>query len=129
VWSVSSILPLAQVRTLDEVFDQSMARTSKLRQPRSDAGRLSVEAELRERPMRREFSNRAVGLEDADDERIGHDLALTGKASLRLKEFEATRTHHFRDDDRLIRIEHARLNFGVSRENDRNLLLDLDASH
>ncbi len=28
VWSVSATLPLAQVRTLDEVFDQSMARTS-----------------------------------------------------------------------------------------------------
>ena len=28
VWSVSADLPLAQVRTLDEVFDQSMARTS-----------------------------------------------------------------------------------------------------
>jgi ABC-type antimicrobial peptide transport system permease subunit len=28
VWSVSADLPLAQVRTLDEIFDQSMARTS-----------------------------------------------------------------------------------------------------
>ncbi|MGH9350333.1 MAG: FtsX-like permease family protein [Vicinamibacterales bacterium] len=28
VWSVSANLPLAQVRTLDEVYDQSMARTS-----------------------------------------------------------------------------------------------------
>ena len=28
VWSVSATLPLAQVRTLDEVYDQSMARTS-----------------------------------------------------------------------------------------------------
>jgi predicted permease len=28
VWSVSPILPLAQVRTLDEVFDRSIARTS-----------------------------------------------------------------------------------------------------
>jgi predicted permease len=28
VWSISANLPLAQVRTLDEVFDQSMARTS-----------------------------------------------------------------------------------------------------
>jgi predicted permease len=28
VWSVSPSLPLAQVRTLDEVFDQSLARTS-----------------------------------------------------------------------------------------------------
>jgi putative ABC transport system permease protein len=28
VWSVSATLPLAQVRTLDEVYHQSMARTS-----------------------------------------------------------------------------------------------------
>lgn len=28
VWSVSANLPLAQVRTLDEMYDQSMARTS-----------------------------------------------------------------------------------------------------
>jgi predicted permease len=28
VWSVSATLPLAQVRTLDDVYDQSMARTS-----------------------------------------------------------------------------------------------------